>query len=129
MSDNSILAIDFGSVTTRASLIDLVEGVYRIVATAKTPTTAGFPFGDVGIGFRRVLTQLTEATNRPLLTQDGRIITPEQIDRSGVDALVATASIGRPLKTAVVGIFPDMSITSAIRAANGTYTEIMLPSA
>ena len=34
-TENSILAVDFGNVHTRALLIDLVDGVYRLVAQAE----------------------------------------------------------------------------------------------
>lgn len=125
MAENSILAVDFGSVHTRAILIDLVEGVYQLVAQAEERTTGGFPIGDVGVGFRRVAQQLTADTGRRLLGDNGAIITPEQMDRSGVDAFIATASIGRPLRTVLIGLTPDMSIASALRAAAGTYVNIV----
>ena len=63
----SILAVDFGNVNTRAILIDLVDGVYTLVAQAQEQTTAGFPHGDVGVGFVRVLTQLSVSTGRRLI--------------------------------------------------------------
>lgn len=125
MSDNSILAVDFGNVHTRALLIDLVEGSYRLVAQAHENTTVGFPLSDVGVGFRRAVNHLSQLTGRRLLQQDGTVITPEQTDRSGVDVFVATASIGRPLRTVLIGLMPDMSIASAQRAAAGTYVNIV----
>ncbi len=124
MPENSILAVDFGNVHTRAILIDLVEGVYRLVARAEDRTTGGFPISDVGAGFRRVVQQLSVNTGRRFLNAEGTIITPEQMDRSGVDAFIATASIGRPLRTVLIGLMPGMSIASAQRAAAGTYVEI-----
>ena len=125
MAENSILAVDFGNVHTRAVLIDLVEGVYQLVAQADERTTGSFPIADVGVGFRRVAQQLTAITGRRFLEQNGTLITPEQMDRSGVDAFIATASIGRPLRTVLIGLMPDMSIASALRAAAGTYVEIV----
>ena len=125
MTENSILAVDFGNVHTRAILIDLVEGVYSLVAQSEERTTGGFPIGDVGIGFRRAVQQLSTTTGRRFLQQDGTIITPEQPDRSGIDAFIATASIGRALRTVLIGLVPEMSIASAQRAAAGTYVEIV----
>ena len=124
-TENSILAVDFGNVHTRALLIDLVDGVYRLVAQAEEQTTGSFPISDVGVGFRRVVQQLSAITGRRFLQDNGAIITPEQLDRSGVDAFIATASIGRPLRTVLVGLMPDMSIASAQRAATGTYINIV----
>src|SRR5215207_3415818 len=117
MAENSILAVDFGNVHTRALLIDLVEGVYSVVAQAEERTTGGFPVGDVSVGFRRVVQQLSTNTGRRFLQQDGTIITPEQPDRSGIDAFIATASIGRALRTVLLGLVPDISIASAQRAS------------
>ncbi len=125
MSENSILAVDFGNVHTRALLIDLVDGVYQQVAQAEERTTSGFPILDTGAGFRRALQQLTATTGRRFIQQNGAIITPEQPDRSGVDAFIATASIGRPLRTVLIGLMPNMSIASAQRAAAGTYVNIV----
>lgn len=125
MAENSILAVDFGNVHTRALLIDLVEGVYSVVAQAEERTTGGFPVGDVSVGFRRAVQQLGTNSGRRLLQQDGTIITPEQPDRSGIDAFIATASIGRALRTVLLGLVPEISIASAQRAAAGTYVDIV----
>lgn len=121
----SILAADFGNVHTRAVLIDVVEGVYRLVAQAETRTTADFPFGDVTVGLRRAVQQIGEVTGRKLILSSGEIITPEMADRSGVDIFMATASTGRPLRTVIVGLVPEISVASARRAAAGTYVEIV----
>ncbi|MBK8031606.1 MAG: glutamate mutase L [Anaerolineae bacterium] len=121
----SILAVDFGNVNTRAILIDLVDGVYTLVAQAQEQTTAGFPHGDVGVGFVRVLTQLSVSTGRRLISPDGRVISPEETDRTGVDLFLATASIGRPLRTILLGLVGEMSIASGKRAAAGTYVDIV----
>jgi len=121
---NSILAVDFGNTRTRAVLIDLVEGVYALIAKADEPTTGGFPTGDVSVGLARALRQLSMVTGRRFLDGE-QVITPEQPDRSGVDLFVATASIGRPLRTILIGLVPGLSVTSGQRAAAGTYIDIV----
>jgi uncharacterized protein (TIGR01319 family) len=121
----SILAVDFGNVLTRGVLIDVVDGVYRLVARGETRSTSGYPVNDVFVALRRVADQITAVTGRRLLSKDGKIITPEQQDRSGVDDFVATASIGRTLRTALVGLVSEVSIASALRAAAGTYVDIV----
>ena len=40
----ALLAVDVGSVHTRAVLIDMAEGVYRLFATAQAPSTGGPPW-------------------------------------------------------------------------------------
>ncbi|MBN2472881.1 MAG: glutamate mutase L [Anaerolineae bacterium] len=122
----SIIAADFGSVTTRAVLIDLVNGAYRMVARAETRTTADDPLRDVAIGLYRALAQISEATGRELLTGDRRsILIPEGRDSSGVDALLATASVGQPLRVVVVGLMPDVSVASARHVLSGSYVDVV----
>ncbi len=123
---NSIVAVDFGSVNTRIVLVDLVDGAYRLVARTMTRTTADDPLRDVAVGLFRGLDQLAAQTGRKLLapTRD-RVLMPENPDGSGVDALLATASVGRPLRVVVVGLMPDVSVASAQRVLTGSYVEVM----
>jgi hypothetical protein len=121
----SIIAADIGNVHTRAVLIDLVDGVYRLVARGESLTTGDYPVGDVSAGLIRALTEIHGVTGRNLLDDNGKIITPEQLDRSGVDDVVITASTGRPLRTVLLGLVPDLSIASGLRAAAGTYIQIL----
>ncbi|MEZ4671260.1 MAG: glutamate mutase L [Anaerolineae bacterium] len=121
----SILAVDFGNVNTRAILVDLVDGMYRLIARAEARSTGGFPASDARLGLNRVIEQMTAVTGRKLLTNDNKIITPEQNDRSGVDYFLTTASIGRTMRTVLVGLVPDVSIASARRALAGTYVDIV----
>ncbi len=121
---SSLLAVDFGSVRTRAVLIDAVDGVYRLVARADSRTTDGFPVNDLMVAFERVTRQLNQTTNRRFTADSGLLIMPEQSDRSGVDHFVLTASIGRPLRAVLVGLVPEVSVASALRAAAGTYIEV-----
>jgi hypothetical protein len=124
-ASSSILAVDFGNVNRRAVLIDLVDGTYTVVAQATERTTAGFPNHDVSIGLGRIARQIGVETGRIMLSPDNHLIMPEQPDRSGVDSFIATASIGRPLRTVLVGLVPEISVASALRAASGTYIDIL----
>ncbi len=122
----SIIAADFGSVNTRVVLIDLVDGAYRLVARAETGTTADDPLRDVAVGLFRALRDMAEHTGRALVSSDGKeLLTPEASDGSGVDAFVATASVGRPLRVVVVGLMPDVSIASAQYVLAGSYVEVV----
>ena len=124
---NSIIAADFGSVNTRVILIDLVDGAFRLVAQGVTRTTAGDPLRDVAVGLYRALEQLSEQTGRQFLIQNRRpeMIIGEQPDGSGVDALLATASVGQPLQVVVVGLMPDVSIASAQHVLAGSYVRVV----
>ena len=119
----TILTADFGSVHTRAVLIDVVDGEYRLVAREAGLTTLGYPVDELNLGLKRLLQQMTDVTGRNFYNQIGRIIIPEDAERNGVDAFITTASAGRPIRAVVVGLMPDISITSALRAMSGTYIE------
>ncbi|NDJ63267.1 MAG: hypothetical protein GYB67_19255, partial [Chloroflexi bacterium] len=124
-SPGSILAVDLGNIHTRAILLDEVDGRYYLVAQGETLTTVGFPIGDASVGVARAARQISATTGDMLVNRDGRVITPQQPDRSGVDLVVVTSSIGRPLRTVLMGLVPDMSIASGQRATAGTYVEIV----
>jgi hypothetical protein len=122
----SILAIDVGATVTRAVLFDVVEGQYRFVASGQAPSTAEAPFKDIGIGVREAITNLQNVTGAILLgPHDNNLIAPAQPDGSGVDAVVATISAGPAVKTVVVGLLSDVSVQSARRLAESTYSRVV----
>ena len=119
----SFIVTDFGIAYTRTLLLDVVEGQYRLISGAVTRTTVIEPDGDVTLGLIRNLEQLQTQTGRSLLNQAG-LIRPAQMDGSGFDDFMATASsAGRPLRAVLVGIMDDFSLASARRALTGTYIE------
>jgi hypothetical protein len=126
VQNESILAIDVGATVTRAVLFDVVEGQYRFVASGQAPSTAEAPLKDIGIGVREAITNLQNITGAALLgAQDNNLIAPSQPDGSGVDAVVATVSAGPAVKTVVVGLLPDVSLQSARRLVESTYSRVV----
>ncbi len=123
-SSNSIIAADFGNVQTRVLLIELVEGAYTLIASVSEPSTHAFPANDPNVALMRALRRLGEMSGRRLVSGE-RIIVPEQANRSGADAFVATSSVGQPLRTIVMGLMPGFSLASAVRATAGTYVSIV----
>lgn len=119
----SILAADFGSVSTRIVLIDVVDGEFRLVARESGQTTLGYPVDDLSVGLHQLLDHIERVTGRRFYNQEGQIVTPEDENRIGVDLFITTASAGRPLRAVLVGLMPEISITSALRAISGAYTE------
>jgi hypothetical protein len=119
---DSLLAVDIGGATTRAVLFDVVEGEYRFLASGSAPSTAEAPFKDVSEGVRNAIASLQSVTGRRLLDGDRRLVAPSQPDGSGVDAFVSTLSAGPALKTVIVGLLSDVSLESARRLAETTYT-------
>jgi len=125
VQNESILALEVGATVTRAVLFDVVEGQYRFVAAGQAPTTAEAPFKDIGIGVHEAVTNLQNVTGSKLLSGDRNLITPSQADGSGVDAVVATLSAGPAIKTVIVGLLKDVSLQSARRLAESTYSRVV----
>ena len=125
VQNESVLAIDVGTAVTRALLFDVVEGVYRFVASGQAPSTAEAPFRDIGIGIREAITNLQTVIGSQLLGNGNGLISPSQPDGSGVDAVIATVSAGPVVKTVVVGLLSDVSLQSARRLAETTYSRVV----
>ena len=126
VQNESILAIDVGATVTRAVMFDVVEGQYRFIASGQSTSTAEAPFRDIGIGVREAIINLQNVIGATLLgTQDNNLIAPSQPDGSGVDAVVATVSAGPTVKTVVVGLLSDVSVQSARRLAESTYSRVV----
>jgi len=121
---DSVMAVDVGSCTTRATLFDVVEGSYRFIAIGQSPTSAAAPFKDVGEGVVRAIENLQEITGRKFLSSDRSLIIPSQ-DGVGIDSFVATISAGPAIKTIVVGLLNDVSLQSINRLARTTYARIV----
>jgi hypothetical protein len=121
---DSIIALDIGSVNTKAVLVARVEGAYRFIARAESATTIEAPWSDVAIGARHALEKLAAAAGRPLLDERGNLITPERPEGAGVDACVITASAAQPLRVVLAGLAGEWSLDSLRRAALGTYVTL-----
>jgi uncharacterized protein (TIGR01319 family) len=124
LSADSLVAVDFGSTSTRAVLLDVASGVFRFVAAGSAPTTIDPPFANVSEGLRNALDDLT-TIGRAFVDETEMLISPTRSDGSGVDRLVATTSAGPPLKTVILGLLPDTSVESARRAAAAAYVRVV----
>ncbi|NLG49183.1 MAG: hypothetical protein GX552_03605 [Chloroflexi bacterium] len=125
----SIIAADIGSTLTHVSLLELVEGTYRFVAHAETPSTITEPDMDLMVGLVRAIKRLEYITQRAFLDEAGELIQPVQAMGDGVDAFVATSSAAPPLRCILVGLTNDLSIESARRgcaAANVLVTDTVI---
>ena len=121
---NSILAADFGSVNTRALLIDQVDGQYRLVAQGIGRTTIGASTDDAYSGLAAILRKMSESTGRRFFDQAGHLIRPEQSDHVGIDYFLTTTSAGQPLRGVLVGLYPQVSIEAARRAIAPFYIDV-----
>ena len=67
MKLRSILATDCGSTTTKAILIELMDGEYRLQVRGEAPTTVEAPFEDVTRGVLNAIMELEELSSRTIL--------------------------------------------------------------
>jgi len=121
---NVILATDCGSTTTKAILIEKRDGEYRLIARGEAPTTVEAPFEDVTMGVLNAVAEVGELSNRVLLNDQGRIITPAK-GQEGCDIYISTSSAGGGLQMMVAGVVRSMTAESAERAALGAGAIVM----
>jgi hypothetical protein len=121
----SVLAIDIGSLNTRALLFDVVDGQYHFIAASSASTTSGAPFYDISEGVHNAITRLQEITGRALSGTDARLIIPTQADGSGVDRLALTCSAGGDIKILAMGLLNEVSLQSVMRLAGTSYTRVV----
>ncbi len=121
---NTILATDCGSTTTKAILIEKHDGEYRLIARGEAPTTVEAPFEDVTMGVLNAVQEVAELTNKTLLDENDRIITPAEGDK-GCDIYISTSSAGGGLQMMVAGVVRSMTAESAERAALGAGAIVM----
>ena len=118
-----ILATDCGSTTTKAILIQKIDGVFRLTNRGEAPTTVEAPFEDVTKGVLNSITELEELSGRTIL--DGEKIISPVNGNIGVDIYISTSSAGGGLQMMVGGVVKSMTGESAQRAALGAGAIVM----
>lgn len=123
---NTVLIADLGNVHTRLVLLDLVEGQYRLVASARSRSTGEPPLSRVVLGLERATQDMEKLTGRTLLNPGSPAIFAVSTPQSdGIDAFLATSSAGQPMRVLLIGLTEAFSISSARRALGGTYVQIV----
>jgi hypothetical protein len=109
----------------------VVEGQDRLIAAARARTTAEPPLGNVSLGVDHAARQLTELTGRELLSSNAeQLFLMPEANGHGADEFLATGSAGRPMRVFLVGLTPEVSLTSGRRALAGgfiTITDMLSP--
>lgn len=121
---NVILATDCGSTTTKAILIEKVDGGYRQTYRGEAPTTVEEPAADVTIGVINAATEVGELANRKLVDENGVLVRPSS-GKDGCDIYISTSSAGGGLQMLVAGVVREMTGASAQRAALGAGAIVM----
>lgn len=119
-----ILATDCGSTTTKAILIEKVDGVYRQTYRGEAPTTVEEPTADVTLGVINAATEVGELAGRRLVDEHGMLIRPAH-GPDGCDIYISTSSAGGGLQMLVAGVVKEMTGASAQRAALGAGAIVM----
>lgn len=138
----SLLMVDCGSSHTKAALIDIVDGRFRLITSAQAVTTLVPPVSDLTVGVRDAIAAIERTTGRTLL-RDGQLLSPLQDDGSGVDGLALATSVGGPLRIltsgpgrealtglvhrSIGGLFADLNATPIITPATtpGEWQQMM----
>ena len=121
----TLLAVDVGSVHTRASLFDVVDNQYRLVATGRSLSTAATPLLDISEGVRMAMDQIQTITGRRLLDDQDGLVMPSTSQGAGVDVFVVTSSAGPRLRAVLVGLTPGVSLESGRRLATSSYLDVV----
>ncbi|MBW3539778.1 MAG: glutamate mutase L, partial [Planctomycetes bacterium] len=128
---------DCGSTTTKAILIQKVDGHYRQTHRGEAPTTVEAPVADVTVGVANAVTEVGELAGRRLIDENGEIIRPASGSRQapdspdgqrppeGCDIYISTSSAGGGLQMMVAGLVREMTAASAKRAALGAGAIVM----
>lgn len=124
MKYQSVLAVDVGSTTTKALLMERGTGGFRLRFRAEAPTTVERPLENVMIGVRNAIERLEQVADHALLDDTGKL-RPRRNDKEGVDLFLATSSAGGGLQMVVGGIWRNMTAESAKKAALGAGAIVM----
>ena len=104
MKLRSILATDCGSTTTKAILIEFIDGEYRLTHRGEAPTTVEAPFEDVTRGVLNATMEVEELSGRKIL--DGDILDIDSTSgRIEVNETVAKRDIKAPSKNNQINTF------------------------
>ncbi len=109
---HTLLAVEIGTINTRAAYFDVVEGSYRMIGMGQSPTTSAAPVRNIMVGIQLAVENLQMIVGKPLMDDEGHLIVPTKSDGSGADNLVATLSLGKVLDTILVGLLPEVSLQS-----------------
>lgn len=122
-NSGALLVADIGNVTTRVTLIDMVDGEMRLIGQASVPSTTEPPFENAVIGILEAATQLSDMTGRQLM-RDGSLLLPQTNERDGINSVVPLTSASPPMSIVIAALSNEMSARSATRASRSTYTTI-----
>jgi hypothetical protein len=120
----AVLVAEIGSLITRVTLIDQVDGESRMVGHAETSSSVEAPYQNALYGILEATAQISELTGRQLI-REGQLIMPQSSERDGVNQLVAVTSAAGTMALVITAIASDVSAHSATHASRATYTALL----
>jgi len=120
----AVLVAEIGSLITRVTLVDDVDGESRMVGHAEVTSSADLPYQNVLYGVLEAVAQISEMTGRQLL-RDGQLMMPQSSEGNGVNHLIAVTSAAGPMTLVITAIASAFSGRSALRASRATYTTVL----
>jgi hypothetical protein len=120
----AVLIAEIGSLTTRAVLVDEVEGESRMVGHAETTSSVELPYQNALYAILEAVSRIAEMSGRQLI-RDGQLIMPQTEDGQGVNHVVAVTSAAGPMSVVLTAIAGDVSAHSATHALRSTYTALL----
>lgn len=120
----SILMADIGSMGTKLSLFDTVNGRYRFVAGGRAVTTTHPSQADVSLGVSRACRQIELVTGRRLMDSSG-VLTPEAQDGTGVELFGAAVSSRRALRVLAFGAGDESALRPMLAGVQDACIEVV----
>lgn len=120
----AVLVAEVGSLITRVTLVDQVEGESRMVGHAETSTSVEAPYNNALYGILEAAAAISEMTGRQLL-RDGQLLMPQSNERDGLNQVVVVTSAAGTMALVITAIAGDISARSAVHASRATYTALL----
>ena len=120
----AVLIAEVGSLITRVTLVDQVDGESRLISRAEVLSSTELPLAHALFGIVEATAQISRLTSRQLL-RDGQFIMPQNRERDGVNHLLIATSAAGPLQLVITAITSDISAQSAVQASRATYTQLL----
>ncbi|NTW00527.1 MAG: hypothetical protein HGA19_04375 [Oscillochloris sp.] len=120
----SVLIAEIGSLITRVTLVDQVDGESRMIGHAETSSSLEPPYQNALYAVLEATALISEITSRQLL-REGQLIMPQSSDRDGINQLVVVTSAAGPMTLVITAIAADVSARSALHASRATYTALL----
>jgi len=122
--NSSLLALDIGSVNTKAHYFGVVDGKYRFLASGEALSGIGVPAGDLRLGATDALKQIEEITGHSFFYEDGSFSFGDNGEEIESGTMVSTFSGGPPLKVIALGLLDSVSLESASKLLKSNYCQV-----